>query len=264
MRRRLDCRRPQSGAKASEDGEGVAGSDFPDDLAAGLDLAVELLRQRLGLFLGAHADEDVAPAAHDALAVPFESVGELLGVVVRLALDADLPRGVPAIEHLFLPRLGLRVVVPALLGVEPVLDAEDERLDVRFFELGFDDLERLPRLQPRRRVDEDRVTVARNREPSLLQLLRELPCLRPEVEADSLEEALGALVLELDADPPVVARHCRLQATHATRDRPAEKSQNRHSRVSHASRFSSYPQKQGARGRRPLGGEKTKWTGPGI
>src|SRR5262249_21395455 len=82
-----------------------------------------------------------------------------------------------------------------------------------------------------------------------LELLRELPRLRAEVEAEPLEEAAGVLFLELDPDTPVVPRHdgVRLPAF------APSKSHNRRSCVSHASRFARYPQKRGKRGRRPPG-----------
>ena len=143
---------------------GFARHRLVDDLASRLDLAVELLRELLRLLARARADEDVRPPAHDVLPLLLEPVGERVRLLVRRALDADLPGRVPALEHLLLPALVLRLVVPASLVGEPVLDADDERLDGGLLEFGLDDLARLLGLEARRRVDEDRVPVARDGE----------------------------------------------------------------------------------------------------
>ena len=61
------------------------------------------------------ADDQVAPAPLDGEAFLLEPVGEVARVAVRGHPDADLPGGVAALERLLLPRLGGRLVAPAVL-----------------------------------------------------------------------------------------------------------------------------------------------------
>src|SRR2546425_7684121 len=112
-------------SESAEDGERVAGGRLPDELPAGLDLTVELAGELLGGLPGRRPGDHVRPAADDAVAVGLEAERELLGLGVRPAGDADLPRRVAVLCGLLLDRLGRRLVVPAVLRLEPVL-APDE------------------------------------------------------------------------------------------------------------------------------------------
>ena len=93
------------------------------------------------------------------VALRLELRRELLGFLARAALDAHLPRREALVELLLLPRLGRRFVVPALLGVEPVLDLARLRLDAVRAQLGLDDGLRLLGVGLRAAVDEDRLVV---------------------------------------------------------------------------------------------------------
>ena len=116
--------------EAAEDRERVPRHGLPDELAARLDLAVHALGERLGVLLRGRADDQVLPAALDRVALALERLGERTGLAVRREGDPDLPRRVAALELLFLPGLARRLVVPAVLGVEPVLDRARLRLDL--------------------------------------------------------------------------------------------------------------------------------------
>src|SRR5690348_14218474 len=70
--------------------------------------------QRAGLFFGRRADDQVAPAASDVVALALELVGQLIGFAVRVELDSHLPRRVAVLELLFFPGLGGRLAGPAL------------------------------------------------------------------------------------------------------------------------------------------------------
>src|SRR5262249_11288905 len=148
MGRRVPPQGLGSAAQAAENRERVARHRLVDDLAASLNFAVQLLRELLRLIARARPDKDVGPASDDIAALLLEPVGERVRVLVRRALDAHLPRGVAALEHLLLPGLVLRLVSPALPPGDPVLDADDERLDVGLLELGLDHLARLVGLEP--------------------------------------------------------------------------------------------------------------------
>src|SRR2546423_13642361 len=110
-------------AQASEDGEGVLGSRFPDELAARLDLPVQARRERVGVFFRGRADDEVVEAAHGVVPLALELLRQGLRLLAGRALDTDLPRRVAAVELLLFPRVADRLVVPALLVIEPVLDA---------------------------------------------------------------------------------------------------------------------------------------------
>src|SRR5581483_5218309 len=195
-----------SAADTAEDGEGVVRHHLVHELAARLDLSVQCLRELLRLLPRRGADEDEAPAAHHLPALPLESVGEGVRLLVRGAGDADLPGRVAVRDDLLLPpRLG-RLVVPALLVREPVLDAHEPRLDARLPQLRLDDVAGVRCLVPGRGVDEERVALPRDGEPLGGELVRELARAGAEVEAEPLEEA-ARLLVELDPDPPVVAGH---------------------------------------------------------
>src|SRR5947208_692689 len=109
----------------------------------------------------------------------------------------------------------------------------------------------------RRRVDEDSLTIAGDRQPLVFELLGELPRAGAEVEAEALQEPARALSLELDPDPPVVPRHagCRLPA--ACGWNVTDAAQPRFTRVTSLSVRS----KPGGQGRRPRGKEIWRRTG---
>src|SRR5207253_10221238 len=158
--------------------------DLPDELSAGLDLTVQPSGKLLRVLARRRADDQVAPASHDVVALLLQPVRERVCVIVRRALDPDLPRRVALLAELLLPRLVGRLVVPAPLAGQPVFEPNDQRLEARLVELGLDDVPCLPRLEPRRRVDEDRFAVPRDGEPGLLELLGQLAGARAEVEPE--------------------------------------------------------------------------------
>ena len=71
--------RGSGAAHAAENGERVARDGLPDELAAGLDLAVHALGERLGVLLRGGADDQVPPAALDAVALLLERLRERRG-----------------------------------------------------------------------------------------------------------------------------------------------------------------------------------------
>jgi hypothetical protein len=117
---------------------------------------VEPCRERLGVDPGGGADDQVAPLPDRVVALRLELLRELPRLGARAGVDAHLPRREPVLELLLLPRLAGRLVVPALLALEPALDAV----------LAADDRGGAPRLRVRVRVDEDVVAVARDGEPA--------------------------------------------------------------------------------------------------
>ena len=141
--------------------------------------------------------------------VRLQLVCESIGLVVRGALHAHFPGGEAAGHELLLDvrLVGLRV--PAVVLVEPVLEDDLCRRDARLFELRFDNRARLLGIGSRGCVDEDRVSVVRHGQAVERQLLRQLLRARADVDAQPLEEATGLLLVELDADAPVVAGHRR-------------------------------------------------------
>ena len=91
--------------------------------------------------------------------------------------------------------------------MEPALGHEPHRRQSGLLQLLLDDAARLLRLHSRGRVDEDRVAVARHREPVLAQLVGERLGIGPR-EAEPVEEAACAfLVRQLDPNAPVVLGH---------------------------------------------------------
>src|SRR5581483_12124885 len=104
----------------------------------------------VGVLTGGAAHDQVAPLADGLVALGLELLRELAGRMPGAAVDPDLPRRVAVVELLLLPRLARRLVVPALLVLEPVLDAVPVA----------DDRGRVLRLGERVRVDEDIVAVA--------------------------------------------------------------------------------------------------------
>src|SRR5262249_24102235 len=117
----------------------------------------------------------------------------------------------PVLEDVLL-RLELlgRLVVPAVLVGEPVLDRPDPRLGGLFAQLRLDERARSLGLGPRACVDEDRLVVARDGEAPTFELLGKLAGLRAEVEPETLEQALGMLFLDIDPDAPVVSHEAIL------------------------------------------------------
>jgi hypothetical protein len=174
-------RRPGA-AHAAENGEGVAGHGLPDELAAGLDRAVQTGRQGLRVGLRSGADDQVAPLPDRLVALALELLGELAGLAARPGVDPNLPRRVALVELLLLPGLGRRLVVPALLLLEPALDPR----------VTADDPGGAPGLGVRVRVDEDVVAVVRDREAAA----------RVARAAEPLEERVR--VIGADMDPEVV------------------------------------------------------------
>src|SRR5581483_583435 len=108
-------------AEAAEDGERVFGQRLPHHFAAGFHAAVEALREPLGILLRGRPDDQVLGLAHGPVPLVLELPGERLRGVARAASHADLPRCVAVLDLLLFPRLALRLVVPAVLVVEPVL-----------------------------------------------------------------------------------------------------------------------------------------------
>src|SRR5438105_5086253 len=127
-----------SGAHAAEHRERIAGNRFPDELAAGLGPAVQPRGERVRVFLRRCTDDDVAEAANNGVALSLERVGELAGLVVRTEPDPDLPRRVAAVELLLFPGLAGRLVVPALLVLQPMLDPRRARCAAEAPQLRLD------------------------------------------------------------------------------------------------------------------------------
>src|SRR5262249_43563244 len=107
--------------EATEDSEGVLRRRLPGELPARLDLAVQAPGQLLGLLAGRGAGDHVGPAPNDPVAVGLEPQRELLRLAVGAARDPHLPGRVAVLDRLLLDRLGGRLVVPALLRLEPML-----------------------------------------------------------------------------------------------------------------------------------------------
>lgn len=139
-------------------------------------------RERLRVLPRRRADDQEAPLAHGLVALGLELLGELAGRAARAAVDAYLPRRVAVVERLLLPRLGRRLVVPALLLLEPPLDAM----------VAADDRRGTLRLGERVGVDEDVVAVTGDRKAPLVV----------SGAAEPLEER--ARVVGPDVDPEVV------------------------------------------------------------
>src|SRR5947208_13976040 len=194
-------------AEAAEHRERVAGLDLVDELAAGLDLAVDPARELRGLLAVLGAGDHVREGAGDAVSRGAELVGELPSLVEALALDADLPGRVAALEQVLFDVRLRRLVVPAVLVVEPVLGHEPDGSQAFVLQLLLDDAAGLFGLQSGGGVDEHRVSVLGNGEPLIAQLGGQLirVALR---EPEPLEQAAGSvLVGQLDPDAPVVGGH---------------------------------------------------------
>src|SRR5919197_6018131 len=192
-------------AQAAEDGERILRQDLVDELARGLDVAVQPSRQLASLVFGGRTHEDVPVALEDAMAFAAESGRKLDRSLRRTGIDAHLPRCVATVEQIAL-RLELlgELVVPALFVGEPVLDLAHGGVDVVLAELRFDDAAGLLGFGARSRVDVDPLIVARDRQATPLELLRELARLGAEVETEPLEKCVGVLLCDVDLDSPVV------------------------------------------------------------
>ncbi len=139
--RRVNALHRRTGAaEAAEDRERVPRDGLPDELAARLDLTVEPPRERLGVLLRVGADDQVPPAALHGIPLLLEPVRELAGLPVGRERDPDLPWGIAVLELLLLPALAGRLVVPAFLGLEPVLDLAGLRIDLVGFEHDPDEV----------------------------------------------------------------------------------------------------------------------------
>src|SRR6266511_1540785 len=114
-------------AQASENRERILGYRLPNQLAAGLDVAVDALRQLFRLFAARSARDHVAEVAHDAVSLRLEPLGQLVGGLERVALHAHFPGRVAVREHLLLDVGPGRFVVPPILLVQPVLDRDRPR-----------------------------------------------------------------------------------------------------------------------------------------
>jgi hypothetical protein len=113
---------------------------------------------------------------------------------------------VAVLELVLLPRLVGRLVVPAVLLVEPVLDLARDGGDLVVVQKRLDDGARTLRLRARAGVDEDLAPIVGDGELALFELARELCGLAAELEAEPVEQVRDApLVLDLDADAVVVA-----------------------------------------------------------
>src|SRR6476646_195399 len=195
-------------AQAAEDGERIARLDLIDELAARLDLAVQAGCQGVGILAARGADDEVVEAPLGHVTLGLELIRKLTGLLARSALDAHLPRGEATLELFLLPRLARRLVVPAVLLVEPMLDPARSRLHAVLAQLRLDERVSLLGRRAGGRVDVDGVVVARDREPVSLQVVSELTRLGAEVACKPVEEAGGVLLfLDLDPDAPVVVRH---------------------------------------------------------
>src|SRR5262249_47562592 len=157
---RVGLNRRARSAQSAEDCEGILGQGLVDELPACLRLAVEPLRELLRLVLRRCSDQHVRVTAQHAIALVLEPAGELFGLLRRSGFDSSLPGRVPVLEALLLglELLG-RLVVPAVLVGEPVLDRADLRFGALFAELGLDDRARSLGLVPRTGIDEDRLVV---------------------------------------------------------------------------------------------------------
>src|SRR5581483_2073893 len=146
---------------------------------------------------------------------------ELLRERVRLGAgrkgDADLPRRGAPIELLLFPRLRLRLVVPALLCLEPVLDPARLGLAAEAAKLGIDHGVRALGLRPRGRVDEDLVAVPRDGQALPLEIARDLV----ELGAEPIEEPARVRLLHLDSNAPVVGHEPRAYRSRTAIDAPS-------------------------------------------
>src|SRR5438874_450753 len=194
-------------AQAPKNGKGILGPDLVDKLAARLDPAVDAPRQLDCLLPVLRAGDHVGERPRDVEALGPQLLGEVVGLPEAMAFDPHLPRRVAAFQQLLLGVRLRRIVVPALLVAQPTLGHEPRRREARLLQLRLDQAARLLRLHPARRVDEHRVAVARDGEPMLAQLVRELFRVVPR-QAEPVEQAAGALLVgQLDANAPVVLRH---------------------------------------------------------
>ena len=169
---------------------------------------MEAGRQRVRVLTARGADDEVLEASLGLVALGFEPLGEVVRLLAGGTFDAHLPRSEAAVELFLLPRLARGLGVPAVLLVDPVLDAARPRVDAVLAELGLDHRVRALGFGTGRGVDEDGVGVVGDREPVRLQFFRELARFRAEVAREAVEQAGRVfLFLDLDPDAPVVVPH---------------------------------------------------------
>jgi hypothetical protein len=112
---------------------------------------------------------------------------------------------VAVLELVLFPRLVRRLVVPAVVLVEPVLDLAGDGGDPVVVQERLDDGAGALGLGARAGVNEDLVPVVGDGELALLELAGELRGLAAELEAEPIEQVRdAAFVLDLDADAVVV------------------------------------------------------------
>src|SRR5204863_4976016 len=110
-----------------------------------------------------------------------------------------------AFQDVLLDRVVPCLVIPAVLVEEPVLDRADGRVEAVLSDERLDRRARSVGVVPRACVDEDLVSVARDGETPLRELLREL---RRIAAAQTVEQPVRVLLLDVDPDAPVVGSHC--------------------------------------------------------
>src|SRR5437588_5158633 len=154
-------------AEPAEDGEGIGAARLVDQLAAGLDLAVEAGGQRVRVLAGRSADDQVLETAFGLVPLRLETVGESPRLLPRRAFDAHLPRRKTAFELFLLPRLARRLVVPPILLVEPVLDPARPCLHPALGKLGLDHLVGVLRLGASVGINEEKVAGDRGRDATV-------------------------------------------------------------------------------------------------
>jgi hypothetical protein len=165
---------------------------------------VNACREGIGVRSRGGADDQVLPAALNRIPLLLEPISEIARLPVRRQRHSHLPGGEAAIERVRLPGLRGRLVAPAVFVVEPPLDRAGDSRDVVVAELRLDDRASALRLFPVRCVDEDLVSVLGDGEPPRLQLACELGGLACEAEAEPVQEAAPALLVDVDPDAVVV------------------------------------------------------------
>src|SRR5438477_1338108 len=196
-------------SQAAEDREGVPGGRLPDDLAAGLHGPVQARREGVRVLLRGRLDDEELGLPHGPVPVRLERLGKRLGLFAGGALDPNLPGRVAVVQLFLFPGLALGLVVPALLGLEPVLDPARARRAAEGSDLRLDHGQGALGLGPRRRVDEARGSVAGDCETLPLELPRELASLVVELDTEPLEQRV-VHVFDVDADAPVVGHYAAI------------------------------------------------------
>ena len=89
---------------------------LPHHSASGLDLPLEARGESVRLLACRGTDDQMSPAAHGFVAVALQLLGQLRCLCMGATRGPDLPRRIPTIARLLLPRLPLGLVVPPLLA----------------------------------------------------------------------------------------------------------------------------------------------------